>query len=132
MPQLYNIVESVVLHCNRGTADKIYEIYLKEGPYGNWRVTANYGRRGSVLRPVNKYDGSSELSARMIYRNLKHEKENDYYEDITERRRAAVHPPMPRHQREVVADPAPEPKPKAKPKANPAPTPERDITIGDL
>ena len=62
------IENSISLYYRRGNSDKVYNI-LFESNHGAhpYSVTAEYGRRGSVLRQQLKYLGSSRALAQGYY-----------------------------------------------------------------
>ena len=68
------LIDADYLHCTRGSSDKVYELFLDETDEGIYVVRANYGRRGSVLKPVEKYRGRSGAEARAIYHDVYNEK----------------------------------------------------------
>ena len=72
---------SEVLHCTNGTSDKVYELELRSEGRG-YVVRARYGRRGSVLKPLVKYNGSSEYEARRKYNELMAEKKGKGYKGV--------------------------------------------------
>ena len=47
------------LHCSEGASDKDYNIMLAREAGGSWGVVAEYGRRGTALRPVSKFGGGN-------------------------------------------------------------------------
>ena len=50
---------TVCLHCSEGGSDKDYNIGLRHEGGGSWGVVAEYGRRGTALRPVGKFSGGN-------------------------------------------------------------------------
>lgn len=127
---------SEVLHCTTGNSDKVYEIEVRsEGR--NFVTRGRYGRRGSVLKPVEKYKGTSEWRAEQAYHDTVNEKLRGGY-----RRVVNNHPPILQILRrleteEVVMDPQPKAAPlkrppakKKKPKqAEPPAPPERNLSF---
>ncbi|MBV8226758.1 MAG: DNA ligase [Verrucomicrobia bacterium] len=62
--------ESVTLYFREGSADKVYQVVLKESADG-WVVNFEYGRRGSTMTPGTKTSGAVPYAkAKGIYNKL--------------------------------------------------------------
>jgi predicted DNA-binding WGR domain protein len=73
-------IESVTLYYKNGKSDKVYEIELLERAR-DYVVRARYGRRGSVLRSIDKWKGTNIYDAEDAYNTLIDEKQGEGYDE---------------------------------------------------
>lgn len=74
------------LHCNVGTSDKVYNIYLESVVGGLYVVNCEYGRRGSSLKFISKNEYPVDYGRALgIFENIKYEKTNKGYSVISDK-----------------------------------------------
>lgn len=65
---------TATLAYQEGSSDKVYNLALRSEHGGTWKVVAEWGRRGSLLRVDTKYQGSDKAAAETVYDALLKEK----------------------------------------------------------
>jgi predicted DNA-binding WGR domain protein len=99
--KMSTILKSEYLYNDNDNHDKVYNVTLKEvegqittGTVIDFVVTAEYGRRGSVLKTITKYDGISYGKAKEIYTSLIAEKIAKGYNKGPKRKKVKSEPEL--------------------------------------
>lgn len=109
------LIESCRLVCTTQGHNKEYVIELHEDLTGRrqFRVDGRYGRIGSRLTGMRKYDGPSQVQAQAEYEKLRQEKLNKGYQEVPATNAflqpaTEVSDPAPRRSRAPAAPPVPD------------------------
>ena len=116
------IIEAAYLYYKKGTADKVYELFLDQDE-STYIVRAYYGRRNSVLLPVEKYRGGWKHEAYGVYEKVYNEKIGKGYQQRSGGPLASHH---------ATLDKAPHQANTKKAKVAPVVRTRRNITLGEL
>lgn len=73
------VLRATYLEYKQGNSDKLYNVILETESPIDYVVYAEYGRRGSVLKRIEKYRSFSEGYALAEYRDLIADKESKGY-----------------------------------------------------